>query len=141
MNGAINEKMGTLIEDRAIEEFVNKWCQTEPRLHDKVNAMMAEKGVSLSQLMSKSQINRNYGYNIINGKRTNPSRDKVLAICIALKLSLTETQELLAIAKVGTLYYRRERDVRIAAAINKAIGDVIKVNLILAEQGLEPLNM
>ena len=141
MDLGAEKKLLSLKSENSVEEFVEKWCREEPTLHDRVNAIMISKKISLADLMKSSRINRNYGYNIVNGKRTNPGRDKVIALCIAAQSTLEETQETLTIAKVGILYYRRERDVRLAMALNNKVGDVLKVNLMLEEHGLEPLNI
>ena len=141
MDSLTNKKLSSIKNDQLAEDFIKKWCNDEPKLHDRINAIMVDKRISLVELMSKSRINRNYGYNIINGKRSNPGRDKVIALCIATQSTLEETQEILTIAKVGILYYRRERDIRLALALNNKVGDVLKVNLMLEEHGLEPLNV
>ena len=136
-----DKELASLSEENAVEEYISRWCMDEVRFHKAMNDCLIKHHITLSELMENSRINRNYGYNIINGRRQKPSRDKVIAMCIAAKLSLEETQEMLAIAKVGCLYYRRERDVRIAAAINNKIEDVLKVNIILESKGLEPLEV
>ena len=142
INNSFPEKeLYELDTQKNTEDFIEKWCSKEPEFHQTINAIIAKKGISISELMHSSRINRNYGYNILNGRRKNPGRDKVLSICIAAKLSVKDTQELLMIAKVGGLYYRCERDVRIAAALNNEIGDVIKMNIILESKGLEPLSV
>ncbi len=134
-------ELNDLMSESEVEEFIEKWCGGEIALHSAVRTLIAEKEISLADLMKDSRINRNYGYNIINGRRKNPSRDKVLAISIAAKLTVRETQEMLLIAGVGGLYFRRERDVRIAACLNNKVGDVLKVNIMLESKGLEPLDV
>lgn len=121
--------------------FVHKWCEDEPAFHEKLNQTIAAKGLAVTDLLKNSDINRNYGYNIINGRRVNPSRDKVLALCIGAKLSLEETQDMLMSAGVGALYYKRERDVRIAVCINNNVGSVTEVNILLESHDLPPLEV
>ena len=135
------QAMNYLKSEADVERYIDTWCRNTERLHDAINRIMVEKEINLTELMVNSRINRNYGYNIVNGRRENPGRDKVLAICIAAQLSLEEAEELLAIAKVAGLYYRSERDVRIAYALNKKVGDVLEVNIMLSDAGLEPLNV
>ena len=125
--------------EREIEEHIRENCIEIPALSDMINRWLADGRTTIAELMKRSRINRNYGYNIINGKRLNPSRDKIIALCIAAGLTVGETQETLAAAKAGPLYYRNERDVRIAGALNNGVRDVLKVNLMLSEHGLEPL--
>jgi len=133
------EELEKIKTDAEIEDFIQRYCERVPTLSDVINSWLADDRVTPAELMQRSSINRNYGYNIINGKRLHPGRDKVIALCIAARLSVHETQEALAVAKVGMLYHRDERDVRIIGALNNRIGDVMKVNLMLSEHGLEPL--
>ena len=56
-------------------------------------------------------------------------------------MSYSETQRALEIGNVAPLYPKDERDVRIAVGINSGAGDVMKINLILDEYGLEPINV
>lgn len=56
-----------------------------------LNELMHARGVTASKLISAAQIQRNYGYQILDGRRS-PSRDKVISLCLALKLELPETQ-------------------------------------------------
>lgn len=135
----MQDALEQLKTDREINEFIRQNCTDAPSLSSMINSWLADGRTTIAELMRRSRINRNYGYNIINGKRVNPSRDKVLALCIAACLSVGETQETLAAAKAGELYFRSERDVRIAGALNNKVGDVLKVNIMLAEHGLEPL--
>ena len=135
------EQLTDIKTDVEVEAFVNKWCEEKRDLHLELSKAMASKEVSLSELMHRSGINRNYGYNIVNGRRKNPSRDKVLALCIAMRLTVSEAQELLAVANVRELYFRDERDVRIAAAMNNGIADVLELNILLESKGVLPLEI
>lgn len=135
------EQLSSIKSEGDVEAFINKWCKEKREFHIELSKAMASKKVSLSELMHRSGINRNYGYNIVNGRRKNPARDKVLALCIAMRLTVVETQDLLAVANVRELYFRDERDVRIAAAINNGIADVLELNIILESKGVLPLEI
>ena len=80
-------------------------------------------------------------YNILNGDKKNPGRDKVIALCIGAEMNYSQTQRGLEIAKAAPLYPKDERDVRIAVAINKGIRSVTEVNLLLDQCGVEPLKV
>lgn len=79
-----------------------------------------EKGIKKSILIQNAGISRTYGYQILNGDK-NPSRDKIIKLCISAKLNLDETERALAIAKVGKLYAKDPRDSAIIFAINKGL--------------------
>ena len=67
-----------------------------------LNELMHARGVTASKLISAAQIQRNYGYQILDGRRS-PSRDKVISLCLALKLELPEPQRALTLTKNGQL--------------------------------------
>ena len=56
-----------------------------------INSKMNEQNLSAAELIAASQLQRNYGYQILNGTRK-PSRDKVLALCLALRLNLPDAE-------------------------------------------------
>ena len=62
-----------------------------------------------AQAIEQSQIERTYGYQLINGTRR-PSRDKVLQLALGLGLDVNETQQLLRAAGRSPLYPRLKRD-------------------------------
>ena len=132
-------ELGIIKSDAEVESFIKKWCEEEEDFSLVLERILKEKSIGVSEFMRNSRINRNYGYNIINGKRKNPGRDKVLAMCIGSGLSVEEAQELLCRAKVGGLFYKSERDVWIAASLTNKVKDVLKVNILLESKGLEPL--
>ena len=79
-----------------------------------------------------------YVGNIINGKKSNPSRNVLISICFALGATFEETQYLLKYAGHAPLYVRRKRDVIIWFGLMKR-QDIYTVNAELIERGLKPL--
>ncbi len=122
--------------DRFIEEHAARCGFTAY-----ISGKMAEKGLTTAEVRDASGISRNYFYNILNGDRKNPSRDKVIAIAVGLGLDYAETQRALALAGKAPLYPRNVRDVKIAVIINKGCCSVTKMNMMLEEQGIEPLEV
>ena len=51
---------------------------------------LAFRNMVLAEVVKKSGINKNYVYQIVNGSK-NPSRDKVIALCIAAGMNFSET--------------------------------------------------
>lgn len=120
-----------------IETYIKEFCGLRHlTFAEYLNHMMASKGIKTADVLKNSGVNRNYGYNIINGIRSNPSRDKVIALCIGTGMNLQEMQLALDIARTGRLLYFDERDVRIAAAVNSGICKVVEINMILSEHNL-----
>ena len=123
------------------ERHISEYCAHNKSFHLYLNEKIVEKKISVPELMRRSCINKNYGYNILNGARRKPSRDRIIALCIAARMTLGELQHALILAKQAVLCWCDERDVRIASAVENSMGDVMKVNLILAEKGVEPLDV
>lgn len=90
-----------------------------------------------AELFEHAQIQRNYGYQILNGQK-NPGRNKVLSLCLALSLKLEEVQRALTLAKEGSLYPKNRRDSVLIFCINKQMS-VSDTNLLLHNKNLELL--
>lgn len=122
--------------------FIADYGQRKPAyFYEYFNEVIAEKQLKLSQVISASGISRNYVYNILNGDKKNPGRDKVIALCVGAAMSYSQTQRALELAKAAPLYPKDPRDVRIAVAINSGIGDVTELNLLLDRYSLPPLKV
>lgn len=105
---------------------------------DYLSKKMQEKGVAPGRLWELSLIQRNYGYQILNGTKT-PGRDKIIAICLSLRLTIEETQRTLALANTGALYARRKRDSILIFAIQKGLS-VMDTNMLLYDMSENPLS-
>ena len=57
--------------------------------HEYLTQLLDEKGLTKAQVITDSNIQKNYGYQIFDGSKT-PSRDKVIAIALAMQLTLDE---------------------------------------------------
>ena len=104
---------------------------------DFINKEISIRKISAATLISLSQIQRNYAYQILDGRR-NPSRDKVLSICLALNFDLLKTQRALTLSNNSPLYSRRKRDSIIIFALGKKLS-VLDTNELLYEMNELPL--
>lgn len=105
---------------------------------DYLSKKMQEKEVPPGRLWELSLIQRNYGYQILNGTKT-PGRDKIIAICLSLRLSIEETQRALALANAGALYARRKRDSILIFSLQKGLS-VLDTNMLLYDMSENPLS-
>lgn len=137
------EKLKTIRTPSETEAFIKKYVPKEHCItfYEYLQQYIADKALPVADVMNNSRINKNYGYNIINGTRKNPGRDKVLALCIGAGMDFDEVQTALRLAAHPLIDPRNERDVRITVAVNNGIRDVLKLNIILEEKGLEPLQV
>ncbi len=118
------------------EQFLKQYTEDGyDRFADYLNEYMAEHDIDLSELLCRSNISRNYVYNIINGDR-NPGREKIIALCIGAGMNCSEINRALKIAQEGILYAKNERDARIMIAVNQGNATVTEINLMLEHEGL-----
>ena len=91
-----------------------------------------------SDLINLSGIEKSYYYQIFKGTR-NPSRDKVLRLCIGAGLSMRETTRALELSQLAPLYPKNRRDIIISVAINQH-ASVLDTDTLLDKYNEEPLS-
>lgn len=94
-----------------------------------LNGCLKNHNISKSMAIEKSNIQKNYGYQIFDGSKK-PSRDKVLALCIAMELSTDESNRLLKLSDHSILYPRIKRDSIIYFALEQKC-NLIDTNILL----------
>ena len=105
-------------------------------LSEHIQNLIVSKGLTRSDVVKASNLNEIYAYQIISGARR-PSRDKLLCLCIAMKATLDETQNLLIHGEFAPLYVRSQRDSIIIFALTHA-QTILELNNNLYDHG-EPL--
>ncbi len=81
-------------------------------LAEYINSLLEERGVKRSKLIRALNMDRNYGYQILNGTRS-PSRIQLIKIGLYLRLSVEEVQRMLTLGERHVLYVRRMEDAKI----------------------------
>ena len=107
-------------------------------IREYLEILLKEKGLRKSEVILHGNLDKNYAYQIFNGNKTNPSRDKIIMLSFGMKLNLAETRKLLKIACQSDLYVRIPRDSVIIYCINKQLS-IIDCNEYLSEFSLEIL--
>ena len=102
-----------------------------------LDGLMQQKNYTPAKLINQTLINRTYAYQIFNGSKV-PSRDKVLQIALALKLTEIETSHLLSLSNNGELYPKVSRDAAIIYALMHNY-TVMQTNEFLADTNLAVL--
>lgn len=82
-----------------------------PSFAEYMQELIVQSGIKRSELIKALNVDRNYGYQMINGTRT-PTRMQLLHIALYLKLDLKSTQRLLNLAGREALYVRRPEDAK-----------------------------
>lgn len=119
-----HKSTGTLIrklkEARGFESFCIENAEelAEADFCAYLEKLCREKRKEAGRVISASDIDRTYGYQIFNGTRR-PSRDKAIQLAFGFGLDVEETQGLLRAADKSVLYPRIKRDAAIIFAISR----------------------
>ena len=116
-------------EPKVIDSFKN--------FPDYFRSLSAVQQLESGELIQRSGLERSFYYQVMKGTR-NPSRDKVLRLCIAAGLTLRETTRALELSGNAPLYPKNRRDIILTVAINQN-ASVDDANLLLFKYGEEPL--
>lgn len=93
--------------------------QLEARsLSDYLQQLLVEKGLERAAVVREAGLNETFGYQIFMGTRK-ASRDKILQLVFALKLSFKEANRLLQAAGVNELYCKDRRDAIIIFCLDR----------------------
>lgn len=112
MEKSTSELLNVLKSKKDYTEFFNEEIgeMIFKSLDEYLTMLLKEKGLKKSEVIDKSNLDKNYAYQLFNGTKKNPSRDKILMLAFGMKLSVTETRKLLKIANLSDLYVRIPRD-------------------------------
>ena len=88
----------------------------EPDLTARLAELHERRGISKAALARRSGMSEVYLHQVFSGRR-NPSRDRLVCLCVGLEATLEETQRLLKQAAYAQLYPKNRRDAIIAYGI------------------------
>lgn len=106
-------------------------------LSEYLESLLESKGLKKSDIIRDADLQRNYGYQVFSGLRT-PGRNKLLALCLSMQLTVKEAQYVLKLAGEGTLYSKNRRDAILIFALQKNLS-VMATNDLLYEMQEEIL--
>lgn len=87
-----------------------------PDIHILINKYIIESDIPHTEIIRKLNVERSYGYQILNGKRV-PTRKQLIKIGLICKLSFEELQRMLKIAGKEALYARKLTDARVIYSV------------------------
>lgn len=116
----------------------NRESMVRSTLAEYLNKLADEKNIKKNEVFGKAEISEVYGYQIFSGQRTNPTREKLICLSVAMGLSLEETQNVLQVAGYSKLYPKNPRDCVIIYGVCNGYG-VVKINDMLFDYGEELL--
>lgn len=101
--------------------------------------LFKQKEISQQTVFLKADIPERYGYKLLSGEKRTKQRDVILRICYAAEFSLEETQRALKKYGMPELYAKVSRDAMLMIIFNERPGNVLDINELLKENGMEPL--
>lgn len=107
-------------------------------LNEMLSDMLKSSGMTKSAVIEKANIDRVYGYQIFSGEKKNPSRDKLIMLCIAMGCTVSNVQELMKKCSYPMLYPRIRRDSALIFSLEQKLS-VIETNELLFDLGMEIL--
>lgn len=124
-----------------IETYLSEFPEVIPEkpLSEALEKLLSEKNLTKSQCIQDSGLQRNYGYQIFSGERT-PSRDKLLALCLAMHLTLNEVHTLFCATGFPDLYPKNQRDSVLIFSFNKSLSP-LETNELLFDLKMELLDI
>jgi transcriptional regulator with XRE-family HTH domain len=129
-----------LFKAPSVEAFVkeNSDLFVSTQLHEYLRELRRASGLSPAEIVKHCNIDRTYLHQLFNGTRK-PSRDKLLQLSFGFGLDDEQTQALLKVARMSSLYPRIVRD----AAILRCLHDrkrFDETEELLRRMGLTPLD-
>ena len=89
---------------------------TPPKLHELLNKYIEEKNMTKAEVIRKLNIDRNYGYWILNGTRK-PTRNCLIQLSLMLGLDVEQINYLMKLANKPPLYVRNPVDAKVFYAV------------------------
>lgn len=135
--------LDNILQNATLDDFEKYISQVNTdsysELSDYLNDYIAQHNLVLSDVIKKSLMSRDYAYSIFNGHKKNPTRDRVIALCLACDMNYSEVQRALKICNAGTLYSKNNRDAAIIICINRGVKNIDDVNEFLYSHDMNPL--
>ena len=106
--GQLNQE---LMQASSLGEYVseNRDAFSEQAVSQLLSELCEKKSISKAALARRAGMSEVYLHQVFSGRR-NPSRDRLLCLCLGVEATLEETQELLRQAGFAQLYPRHKRD-------------------------------
>lgn len=106
-----------------LKDYLNEYLTAHPDLR-------------LPQIIFDADIDKNYAYQLFNGHRSHPDKYKLIPVCVAMHMSVKETDRALFLAGQPRLYAKKELDAAIIICLNRRYHTMMQVNEFLCENGL-----
>lgn len=138
----IRELQETKCEPEAFQAFL----ETHPVHHsfhslsDYLNHYLAgHPDLETSKIYIQANANPSYANQIFNGTKKRPGKYKLIPLCMAMGMDLTEVNRALRLAGQAQLDPRNTTDMALIICINEKVQTIYDVNDFFIRSGLEPV--
>ena len=114
--------------DEFAARYLDQFVGNDDRVGEYLEKLLWKYDKNQATISELAGLNRAYVGNIVRGRNNDPSRDVLIAICLAIGTTVDEVQHLLRYAGHNPLYVRRKRDVIIWFGFMKK-RSVVDVNI------------
>lgn len=132
------EELIKLLQNLNIEEFKKDESFREIKIQEYLDQLLTQHGLTAKDIIIKLNMERSYTYQILKGRR-NPTRKFLIRIALLCRLSLEETQHLLAVGNRPALYPRNRFDAMVIYGIQHNLTEE-ETNELLTELGEDTLS-
>ena len=108
----------------------NEQSITSPTLQAHLKSLLLKKGLKRQDVIKAAGLDGNYANQIFNGRRTKPSRERVLSLAFGFGLNREEADRLFRAADVGALHPKNKRDAVIIYSLENG-KSVVQTNEVL----------
>jgi DNA-binding phage protein len=107
----LEEILLNIDDENELDQFLKNTPQKHPLMNfaEYLQSFLRDDEQARSSLCRSSGIERTYFYHILSGAKQ-PGRDKILRICIAMKMSADEAQQALRCGNQAVLYAKNMHD-------------------------------
>ena len=123
----LNDSLDNVIQDINKETFASR-----------LRELIAKKGLKNSEVYAAANIRKQYFSKLLNDQ-VKPSKEKVLALAVGLKLNINEAEELLQFAGYAFSPISQTDQV-VKYFIEHEDYNVLKIDIVLFDYGLDPLS-
>lgn len=146
MNEKNTKELEKVLTSTHLSEF-NEYCTNnkdsilseQSSFNVYMKELFAKKGITQQMVYLRADIPERYGYKLLSGEKHTKQRDVILRICYAAGLSLEETQRALRKYGMPELYAKIPRDAFLMIIFNERPGDILDVNALLKENGMDTM--
>ena len=132
-------KLNSARTDKEFDDFIKENTEIDMKFSNFFSQILERKEMTVASVIRAGGMDSKYPYQIINGNKKSPGRNKVLCLCIGAQMNISETNRALELTNNAALYPKNTKDAIIIKHINREDWSVANINSELHEYGVNDL--